>query len=192
MKILDNDLSEIDNLYDKFIKMMIESFNNNYGVNIQNALSFINQIYKDLIVTNKREKYPSIDYIKSLGVYSLYGFQVCRTTNNMLYDFMKGIGLDVTLKTVFIDDNGDWHIVKPIIANHVVVNMKDGKINKYFDLYNELFVEKDNGKISTIDVDNKRVKIDYSKYEEIISRISDILDRYLLLEKLGIEKVYEY
>lgn len=192
MKILDNDLSKIDNLYDKFIKMMIESFNNNYGVNIQNALSFINQIYKDLIVTNKREKYPSIDYIKSLGVYSLYGFQVCRTTNNMSYDFMKGIGLDVTLKTVFIDDNGDWHIVKPIIANHVVVNMKDGKINKYFDLYNDLFVEKDNGKISTIEVDNKRVKIDYSKYEEIISRISDILDRYLLLEKLGIEKVYEY
>lgn len=192
MKILDNDLSEIDNLYDKFIKMMIESFNNNYGVNIQNALSFINQIYKDLIVTNKREKYPSIDYIKSLGVYSLYGFQVCRTTNNMLYDFMKGIGLDVTLKTVFIYDNGDWHIVKPISANHVVVNMKDGKINKYFDLYNDLFVEKDNGKISTIEVDNKRVKIDYSKYEEIISRISDILDRYLLLEKLGIEKVYEY
>lgn len=192
MKILDNDLSEIDNLYDKFIKMMIESFNNNYGVNIQNALSFINQIYKDLIVTNKREKYPSIDYIKSLGVYSLYGFQVCRTTNNMLYDFMKGIGLDVTLKTVFIDDNGDWHIVKPISANHVVVNMKDGKINKYFDLYNDLFVEKDNGKISTIEVDNKRVKIDYSKYEEIISRISDILDRYLLLEKQGIEKVYEY
>ncbi len=192
MKILDNDLSEIDNLYDKFIKTMIESFNNNYGVNIQNALSFINQIYKDLIVTNKREKYPSIDYIKRLGVYSLYGFQVCRTTNNMLYDFMKGIGLDVTLKTVFIDDNGDWHIVKPISANHVVVNMKDGKINKYFDLYNDLFVEKDNGKISTIEVDNKRVKIDYSKYEEIISRISDILDRYLLLEKLGIEKVYEY
>ena len=192
MKILDNDLSEIGNLYDKFIKMMIESFNNNYGVNIQNALSFINQIYKDLIVTNKREKYPSIDYIKSLGVYSLYGFQVCRTTNNMLYDFMKGIGLDVTLKTVFIDDNGDWHIVKPIIANHVVVNMKDEKINKYFDLYNDLFVEKDNGKISTIEVDNKRVKIDYSKYEEIISRISDILDRYLLLEKHGIEKVYEY
>ena len=192
MKILDNDLSEIDNLYDKFIKMMIESFNNNYGVNIQNALSFINQIYKDLIVTNKREKYPSIDYIKSLGVYSLYGFQVCRTTNNMLYDFMKGIGLDVTLKTVFIDDNGDWHIVKPIIANHVVVNMKEGKINKYFDLYNDLFVEKDNDKISTIEVDNKRVKIDYSKYEEIISRISDILDRYLLLEKQGIEKVYEY
>lgn len=192
MKILDNDLSKIDNLYDKFIKMMIESFNNNYGVNIQNALSFINQIYKDLIVTNKREKYPSIDYIKSLGVYSLYGFQVCRTTNNMLYDFMKGIGLDVTLKTVFIDDNGDWHIVKPIIANHVVVNMEDGKINKYFDLYNDLFVEKDNGKISTIEVDNKRVKIDYSKYEEIISRISDILDRYLLLEKQGIEKVYEY
>ena len=192
MKILDKDLSEIDNLYDKFIKMMIESFNNNYGVNIQNALSFINQIYKDLIVTNKREKYPIIDYIKSLGVYSLYGFQVCRTTNNMLYDFMKGIGLDVTLKTVFIDDNGDWHIVKPIIANHVVVNMKEGKINKYFDLYNDLFVEKDNGKISTIEVDNKRVKIDYSKYEEIISRISDILDRYLLLEKLGIEKVYEY
>ena len=190
MKILDKDLSEIDNLYDKFIKMMIESFNNNYGVNIQNALSFINQIYKDLIVTNKREKYPSIDYIKSLGVYSLYGFQVCRTTNSMLYDFMKGIGLDVTLKTVFIDDNGDWHIVKPIIANHVVVNMKDG--NKYFDLYNDLFVEKDNGKISTIEVNNKRVKIDYSKYEEIISRISDILDRYLLLEKLGIEKVYEY
>ena len=171
MKILDKDLSEIDNLYDKFIKMMIESFNNNYGVNIQNALSFINQIYKDLI-------------------YSLYGFQVCRTTNSMLYDFMKGIGLDVTLKTVFIDDNGDWHIVKPIIANHVVVNMKDG--NKYFDLYNDLFVEKDNGKINTIEVDNKRVKIDYSKYEEIISRISDILDRYLLLEKLGIEKVYEY
>ena len=34
--------------------------------------------------------------------------------------------------------------------------------------------------------------VDYSKYEEIISRISDILDRYLLLEKLGIEKVYEY
>ena len=192
MKILDNDLSKIDNLYDKFIKMMIESFNNNYGVNIQNALSFINQIYKDLIVTNKREKYPSIDYIKSLGVYSLYGFQVCRTTNNMLYDFMKGIGLDVTLKTVFIDDNGDWHIVKPISANHVVVNMKDGKINEYFDLYNDLFVEKDNGKISTIEVDNKRVKIDYSKYEEIISRISDILDRYLLLEKLGIGKVYEY
>lgn len=190
MKILDKDLSEIDNLYDKFIKMMIESFNNNYCVNIQNALSFINQIYKDLIITNKREKYPIIDYIKSLGVYSLYGFQVCRTTNNMLYDFMKGIGLDVTLKTVFIDDNGDWHIVKPIIANHVVVNMKDG--NKYFDLYNDLFVEKDNGKISTIEVDNKRVKIDYSKYEEIISRISDILDRYLLLEKQGIEKVYEY
>ena len=192
MKISDNDLSEIDNLYDKFIKMMIESFNNNYGVNIQNALSFINQIYKDLIVTNKKEKYPSIDYIKSLGVYSLYGFQVCRTTNNMLYDFMKGIGLDVTLKTVFIDDNGDWYIVKPINANHVVVNMKDGKISKYFDLYNDLFVEKDNDKISTIEVDNKRVKIDYSKYEEIISRISDILDRYLLLEKLGIEKVYEY
>ena len=164
MKILDNDLSKIDNLYDKFIKMMIESFNNNYGVNIQNALSFINQIYKDLIVTNKREKYPSIDYIKSLGVYSLYGFQVCRTTNNMLYDFMKGIGLDVTLKTVFIDDNGDWHIVKPIIANHVVVNMEDGKINKYFDLYNDLFVEKDNGKISTIEVDNKKdiFKLDFS------------------------------
>ena len=67
MKILDNDLSEIDNLYDKFIKMMIESFNNNYGVNIQNALSFINQIYKDLIVTNKKEKYPSIDYDRMNG-----------------------------------------------------------------------------------------------------------------------------
>ena len=191
MKILDKDLLEINNLYSSFIEMLSTDFRSNSDGSVQNVLSFISGVYNNFI-NKKRDICPIIDNISSLGVYSLYGFQVCRTTNNMLYDFMKGIGLDVTLKTVFIDDNGDWHIVKPISANHVVVNMNDGKINKYFDLYNDLFVEKDNGKISTIEVDNKRVKIDYSKYEEIISRISDILDRYLLLEKLGIEKVYEY
>ena len=192
MKILDEDLFKINNLYNQFIKIMVEDFNDNNDVSIKNALSFVNQIYKDLVVNNKKENYPNIDYISNLGIYSLYGFQVCRTTNKMLYDFMKELGFDVNMKTVLIDENNDWHIVEPIFANHVVVNIKDKKSDKFFDLNSDIYFENIDGAISIINIDEQTLKIDYSQYKKIINEINKILDKYLLLEKLGIERVYTY
>ena len=191
MKILDKDLLEINNLYSRFIEMLSPDFRSNSDGSVQNALSFISGVYNNFI-NKKRDICPSIDNISSLGVYSLYGFQVCRTTNSMLFDFMKKVGFDVILKTILIDENEDWSVVEAIHANHMVVSMKSLKKSKYFDLFNGLFFEKESGEIKSIEIDEIKPKIDYSQYEVIINRISEILDKYLLLEKLGIEKVYSY
>ena len=191
MKILDKDLLEINNLYSRFIEILSTDFRSNSDGSVQNALSFISGVYNNFI-NKKRDICPSIDNISSLGVYSLYGFQVCRTTNSMLFDFMKKVGFDVILKTILIDENEDWSVVEAIHANHMVVSMKSLKKSKYFDLFNGLFFEKESGEIRSIEIDEIKPKIDYSQYEVIINRISEILDKYLLLEKLGIEKVYSY
>lgn len=86
MKILDKDLLEINNLYSQFIDMLVNDFRNNSDGSVQNALSFISVVYNNFI-NKKRDICPSIDNISSLCIYSLYGFQVCRTTNSMLFDF---------------------------------------------------------------------------------------------------------
>lgn len=192
MKVIDTDLTEITKLYNNFIKMMVKDFNNNYSISINNAASFIIQLYKKVIVINKKEECPDIDYLSSLGVYSLYGYQVCRTTNSFLSDFMNEIGLDAKLKPILIDEKNDWHIVDLIHANHVVVNITNNKTNLFLDLNNDLYFESINGEISNVSFENKQIVLDYNKYTEIINQIQNILNKYLLYKDLGIERVYTY
>lgn len=192
MKVLDTDLTEITKLYNNFIKMMVKDFYNNYSVSINNAASFIIQLYKEVIVINKNEQCPDIDYLSSLGVYCLYGYQVCRTTNSFLNDFMNEIGLDAKLKPILIDEKNDWHIVDLIHANHVVVNIKNNKTNLFLDLNNDLYFESINGEITNFSFENKQIVLDYNKYTEIINQVQNILNKYLLYKDLGIERVYTY
>lgn len=192
MMMIDEDLFEIEELYNQFIEMMVDDFINDYDINVKNALLFINQIYKNIIVQNKKEEYPNIDNISNLGIYSLYGFQVCRSTNKLLYDYMNLIGFNVNLRYIFIDNNNDWHIVEPKLANHIVVNMKDDESDKYFDLHSNLYFEKSNDKINSIKIDDYKSKINLYQYKSIINKINKKFDKYLLLEKMGVEIVYSY
>ena len=192
MKIVDTDLIKVKELYNQFIKLMVKDFNDNYDVNIENALAFIAQFYKELISNIKREKHPEVSNLPSLGIYCLCGFNVCRTTNTLSYDFLNEIGFDLHLQFVHIDENNDWHIGKNMYANHVVVCIDKKASTIYFDLVNDLCFETVNDKINVISIDSKDIKIDYDNYKEIINQISNTLDKYLLYENLGIERVYTY
>ena len=139
MELLEEDLNELNFLYENILILLKEKFILNNTLNLKNALEFISCFYSKLLIFNNTNKEPPfISNLPSNGILSICGYQRCRIANKFLYDFLNKLNLNPTLQYIYTDENNVWHIVSPINANHLIVAINFNNQTYYLDLYNEV------------------------------------------------------
>lgn len=187
MELLKDDYEKLKFLYKDVLNLLKQDFIFQRSININSALGYIDSFYSEVLL-NDNITPLCICNLPSDGILSLYGYQVCRTTNIFLYDFLKKLDLNPFIQYIYIDKNNDWHIVDANSANHLVVCIIDNGLKLFLDLYNRLYFYSN---LKEVDICND-VNISKLKYAKSIKEIIDTLDKYKTLQDIGIKHIYSY
>lgn len=190
MELLEEDLNELNFLYENILILLKEKFILNNTLNLKNALEFISCFYSKLLIFNNTNKEPPfISNLPSNGILSICGYQRCRIANKFLYDFLNKLNLNPTLQYIYTDENNVWHIVSPINANHLIVAINFNNQTYYLDLYNEFYFDSN---FKLIELDNKNIDIDDLLQHKYFQQIMEIISIYAKNAELGIKHIYSY
>ncbi len=107
MYLLDEDYTKLATLYNSLLNLLKTEFINNYEITIANAISYIHNFYLQLQVKSSDTFIPHFYNLPSDGILSLYGFQICRYTNILLFDFLNILGLNPIIQYIYIDNKND-------------------------------------------------------------------------------------
>ena len=186
MYLLDEDYFELTTLYNSLLNSLKNDFINNYEVTLENALAYIQDFYAKLPNLTSETINLSIYNIPSNGILSLYGFQLCRYTNILLYDFLNILNMSPIKQYIYIDDNNDWHQVNITDANHIVICIIQNENKLFLDLYNNIYF-RDN--LAPITIPDKIFVTNSQVFEELDS-ITSLMNKYINAIKLGIKHLY--
>lgn len=107
MYLLEEDFIKLTSLYNSLLNLLKNEFTNYYQVTIENAISYIHNFYLQLQVKSSDTFIPHFYNLPSDGILSLYGFQICRYTNILLFDFLNILGLNPIIQYIYIDNKND-------------------------------------------------------------------------------------
>ena len=186
MYLLDEDYTKLAALYNSILNLLKTEFTNYYQVTIENAISYIRNFYLQLQAKSSDTLIPSIYNLPSNAILSLYGFQICRYTNILLFDFLNILGLNPIIQYIYIDNNNDWHQVNAINANHVVVCIFQNNNKLFLDLHNNIYFHDD---LTLINIPSQ-IAVQNLLYIPILKDINDIIDKYINVQILGIKHLY--
>ena len=180
MYLLDENYTKLATLYNSILNLLKNEFTNYYQVTIENAISYIHNFYLQLQVKS------SDTFLPSDGILSLYGFQICRYTNILLFDFLNILELNPIIQYIYIDNKNDWHQLNAINANHVVVCILKNNNKLFLDLHNNIYFNDD---LTLINIPSQ-ITVQNLLYIPILKDINDIINKYINVQKLGIKHLY--
>lgn len=186
MYLLEEDFIKLTSLYNSLLNLLKNEFTNYYQVTIKNAISYIHNFYLQLQVKSSDTFIPPLYNLPSDGILSLYGFQICRYTNILLFDFLNILGLNPIIQYIYIDNKNDWHQVNAINANHVVVCILKNNNKLFLDLHNNIYFNDD---LTLINIPSQ-ITVQNLLYIPILKDINDIINKYINAQKLGIKHLY--
>lgn len=186
MYLLDEDYTKLATLYNSLLNLLKNEFTNYYQVTIENAISYIHNFYLQLQVKSSDTFIPPLYNLPSDGILSLYGFQICRYTNILLFDFLNILELNPIIQYIYIDNKNDWHQVNAINANHVVVCILKNNNKLFLDLHNDIYFNDD---LTLINIPSQ-ITVQNLLYIPILKDINDIINKYINAQKLGIKHLY--
>lgn len=136
-------------------------------------------------------RYLDFPNISSDGIYVMYGVCCCRHASMLVYDILQTLGFSSSLLYIFIDESNNWHISKPLGANHLTVLLKDHDCEYILDPVNYYILKKEkNNTLTSLNLD---ILDPFTSYEDSnIQKIGKVLKKYYQLQKLGIDYVYDY
>lgn len=186
MYLLEEDFIKLTSLYNSLLNLLKTEFTNYYQVTIENAISYIHNFYLQLQVKSSDTFIPHFYNLPSDGILSLYGFQICRYTNILLFDFLNILELNPIIQYIYIDNKNDWHQVDAINANHVVVCILKNNNKLFLDLHNNIYF---NDNLTLINIPSQ-ITVQNLLYIPILKDINDIINKYINAQKLGIKHLY--
>lgn len=189
MWLSEEDFEKINFLYKNILSLLKQEFISKNDINIKNALGYINSFYsKILLESNVDINSPILYNLSSDGILSLCGYQVCRNTNVFLYDFLEELNFKPTIQHIYVDKSNDWHRVDASSANHLIVCITDVSSKLFLDLYNGLYF---NSELETISINNN-IDINTLIYQKPIEDIKNVIEKYKVLQNIGIKNTYSY
>ena len=186
MYLLDENYTKLATLYNSILNLLKTEFTNYYQVTFENAISYIHNFYLQLQVKSSDTFIPPLYNLPSDGILSLYGFQICRYTNILIFDFLNILGLNPIIQYIYIDNKNDWHQVNAINANHVVVCILKNNNKLFLDLHNNIYFNDD---LTLINIPSQ-ISVQNLLYIPILKDINDIINKYINAQKLGIKHLY--
>lgn len=186
MYLLEEDFIKLTSLYNSLLNLLKKEFINNYQVTIENAISYIHNFYLQLQIKSSDTFIPPLYNLPSDGILSLYGFQICRYTNILLFDFLNILELNPIIQYIYIDNKNDWHQVNAINANHVVVCIFQNNNKLFLDLHNNIYFNDD---LTLINIPSQ-ITVQNLLYIPILKDINDIINKYINAQKLGIKHYF--
>lgn len=186
MYLLEEDFIKLTSLYNSLLNLLKNEFTNYYQVTIENVISYIHNFYLQLQVKSSDTFIPPLYNLPSDGILSLYGFQICRYTNILLFDCLNILILNPIIQYIYIDNKNDWHQVNAINANHVVVCILKNNNKLFLDLHNNIYFNDD---LTLINIPSQ-ITVQNLLYIPILKDINDIINKYINAQKLGIKHLY--
>ena len=177
MYLLDEYYTKLATLYNSILNLLKNEFTNYYQVTIENAISYIHNFYLQLQVKSSDTFIPPLYNLPSDGILSLYGFQICRYTNILLFDFLNILELNPIIQYIYID---------AINSNHVVVCIFQNNNKLFLDLHNNIYFNDD---LTLINIPSQ-ITVQNLLYIPILKDINDIIHKYINAQKLGIKHLY--
>lgn len=199
MKFSKKDKLQIYELYNNFLKNLVDYTRENHQYSILNAFCLFQELIEkgkfsgtNQFISDMYYTYLHIDDMK-VGMQVMNGVCCCRHVNELLNDFLRTLGYDTDSISIYLDEDVlDFEAEK---KNHVAVWFQDNTGNYLLDAYNGFALKfTDNQTMESIDLpinENNQAITDYNN-QNIPRAINKILTKYYHLRELGITRINDY
>ena len=199
LTLTEQDKTIIETSYIKFLNNLKNKF---AEMNVTNVLEIYKTIlyliqngnfcYQRKIAFDENFDYLFLSNMDRESIHVMYGVGVCRHLSELVCDILNTLSFPSSLLYIYIDDKNNWHKLKKAHgANHVVVFLKD--YNYLLDPLNHYAfkIEDDLSLTHIIQDDNEIKKKFIHYYDDNITSIGKVLQKYYNLKKLGVKYTYE-
>lgn len=196
--LTENDRLIINNCYRNFLQSLQEDLQSDCIKDSLDCYAIIVKLLKGgQFSFNSEMKYSSsFDYLDlpnmAEGTQVMCGVGCCRHINSLINDIMKTLGFNSTLLYVKVDETDTWHRTTPLIANHVVVILKDKNAEYLLDACNNFVFRIIGYDLEPIELKNMDNILMIKYPDDNVKKIGLVLKKYYKLQELGIDHIYDY